>query len=193
MELPNIYDKTFTKIDFTAASFDKAEYEGCVFNGCNFSNVNLSGVEFLECEFTACDLSMVKLGKTGLKDVKFIDCKMLGLRFDQCNDFGLVTGFSNCVLNYSSFYKLKLKKTIFSNSQLQQVDFTDCDLSLGVFERCDLKDAKFENTLLAQTDFRTAYNYSIDPATNRIRKARFSLSGLAGLLDKYDIEIEKDF
>jgi len=33
-------------------------------------------------------------------------------------------------------------------------------------------------------------NYSIDPELNKIKKARFSTQGIAGLLDKYDIEIE---
>jgi hypothetical protein len=33
-------------------------------------------------------------------------------------------------------------------------------------------------------------NYSIDPDLNKIKKARFSTQGIAGLLDKYDIEIE---
>jgi len=32
-------------------------------------------------------------------------------------------------------------------------------------------------------------NYSIDPEKNKIKKARFSTAGIAGLLDKYDIEI----
>ncbi len=48
----------------------------------------------------------------------------------------------------------------------------------------------FENTILDKTDFRTAYNFSIDPSINRMKKARFSVSGLPGLLSKYDIEIE---
>jgi len=31
----------------------------------------------------------------------------------------------------------------------------------------------------------------IDPEVNRIKKAKFSVSGVPGLLNKYDIEIEK--
>jgi len=50
--------------------------------------------------------------------------------------------------------------------------------------------AAFENTILEKADFRTSFNYSIDPEKNRIRKARFSLAGISGLLDKYDIEID---
>ena len=35
------------------------------------------------------------------------------------------------------------------------------------------------------------YIHSIDPETNRIKKAKFSISGVLGLLHKYDIEIER--
>jgi hypothetical protein len=43
---------------------------------------------------------------------------------------------------------------------------------------------------LERTDFRTSYNYSIDPEINRISKAKFSINGVVGLLGKYNIEIE---
>jgi hypothetical protein len=37
---------------------------------------------------------------------------------------------------------------------------------------------------------RTSFNYSINPELNRIKKAKFSMPAVVGLLDKYDIEIE---
>ena len=74
---------------------------------------------------------------------------------------------------------------------MHEVDFTECDLTATVFDNCDLLNAKFENTLLQKTDLRSAFNYTINPESNKIKKARFSLSGVAGLLDKYDIEIER--
>ena len=115
---------------------------------------------------------------------------MLGLRFDTCNEFGLSFSFERCQLNHSSFYKTKIKKTIFKNSQLREADFAKCDLTSSVFENCDLARASFENTNVEKADFRTSFNYSIDPEINRIKKARFSILGVSGLLDKYDIEIE---
>lgn len=60
-------------------------------------------------------------------------------------------------------------------------------LIIGRFSVC----AIFKNTNLESVDFRTSFNYSIDPDLNRIKKAKFSLSGIAGLLNKFDIEIEK--
>ena len=97
--------------------------------------------------------------------------------------------FNNWILNLSSFCKRKLKRTNFNNSSLQEVDFTEADLTSAIIDNCDLGRAIFEDTILEKADLRTAYNYSIDPDKNRIKKARFSIPGVVGLLDKYDIEI----
>ena len=87
-------------------------------------------------------------------------------------------------------YKTKLKKTSFKNLKLDDVDFTESDLSGSVFDNCDLTGATFENTIIEKADFRTAFNFSINPEINRIKQAKFSLSGLPGLLNKYNIEID---
>jgi uncharacterized protein YjbI with pentapeptide repeats len=94
------------------------------------------------------------------------------------------------VLNHSSFYKTKIKKTLFQNSQLQETDFTECDLTNSVFDKCDLMNATFDNTILEKADLRTSYNFSIDPERNNIKKAKFTLQGVPGLLNKYDIDIQ---
>jgi len=62
-------------------------------------------------------------------------------------------------------------------------------LTSAVFDICDLARAVFENTVLEKVDFLTACNFSIDPQINRIKKAKFSMIGLVGLLDKYGIEV----
>ena len=46
------------------------------------------------------------------------------------------------------------------------------------------------NTVLEKADFRSAVYYSIDPESNHIAKAKFSLDGLPGLLLRYDLKIE---
>lgn len=181
-----IQDKTFDKKELPA----KGEYENCIFNSCDLSNYDLSEFKFIDCTFNDCNLSMAELNKTVFRDVKFRNCKMLGLRLDICSDFGLSFSFEGCQLNHSSFYKTKIKKTIFKNSQLQETDFTEADLANSVFDNCNLSQAVFDQAVLERADFRTAYNYSIDPEMNRISKAKFSISGIAGLLDKYDIDIE---
>ena len=85
---------------------------------------------------------------------------------------------------------MKIKKTVFKTSSLHEVDFAEADLSNSLFDNCDLAHAIFENTNLEKSDFRSSFNYSINPEINKIKKAKFSLNGIAGLLEKYDIDIE---
>jgi fluoroquinolone resistance protein len=73
---------------------------------------------------------------------------------------------------------------------LEETDFAEADLTGSVFDHCNLSHATFDRTVLEKTDFRTSYNFSIDPEKNRIKKAKFSTMGLSGLLEKYDIEID---
>lgn len=181
---------TYSKTDFANQPFAPGEYDACIFNDCELSNANFSESKFIDCEFNNCNLSMVKLVTTMFQNVKFKGCKMLGLQFDSCKDFGLSFQFENCTLDHSTFFKLKIKKTLFRNSHLDGVDFTGCDLTSAVFDNCNLLNAKFDNTILEKADLRTSIHYSIDPEINKIKKAKFSLSGVTGLLDKYDIEIE---
>ncbi len=185
-----ITDEKFDKTDFNKDPLSIGSYENCSFIYCDFSGTDLSEIKFIDCLFEGCNLSLVKLSGAAFRNVKFRDCKMLGLRFDTCNTFGLAFGFEKCDLGHSSFYGLKIKKTVFKLLQLNDVDFTTCDLTASSFENCDLVNAKFENTNLEKVDFRTAFNYSIDPGSNKIKQARFSLPGIPGLLDKYDILID---
>lgn len=190
MEQVFAFEKVFDKIDFTENPLPGGEYETCKFHDCDFSNTNLSNIKFEDCTFNGCNLSLCILHNTAWRNAQFTDCKMLGLHFENCNPFGLALDFDSCNLNHSSFYQRKLKNIKFRNGKLHEVDFTECDLSNSVFDNCDLAGATFQNTLLMKADFRTSHNYAIHPENNRIKKARFSLSGVAGLLHWYDVIIE---
>lgn len=110
--------------------------------------------------------------------------------FDTANNFLLEFSFENCILNFASFYGMKIQKTSFKNCSMQEVNFTSTDISAAIFENCDLVKAIFDHTILEGADFRSAYNYALDPENNNITQAKFSLSGTPGLLSKYDIIIE---
>jgi fluoroquinolone resistance protein len=189
MEEAYIEDQLYSNQDFTATPLAKGEYEACRFEGCDFSETNFSGFKFSGCHFKDCNLSLVKTGNTAFRDCIFTGCKMLGVKFDDCNTIGLEMQFNHCNLQHSSFYKLKIKSTRFNESNLTETDFTQADLGNCNFDGCNLLYAIFDNTILEKADFRTAYNYSIDPENNRIKKAMFSLPGVAGLLNKYGISI----
>ena len=185
-----IQDQNFDKLDFTQEPLAKGEYENCTFTNCNFEETNLNDIKFMNCDFQDCNWSLAQLNGTVLREVNFKDCKMLGLQFETCNDFGLSFSFENCQLNHSTFFQMNIKKTIFKNCQLREIDFSESNLTNVIFDNCDLAQAIFINTVLDKADFRTAYNYSIDPESNRLKKAKFSILGISGLLDKYDIIIE---
>jgi len=187
-----ILDKIFERVKFNEIPLEQGEYENCVFRQCDFSNSNLTEIKFTDVEFNSCNLSLAKLEKTAFRDVIFKECKLLGLHFENCNEFGLAFTFEDCQLDHSSFYRTKIKKTNFKNSSLKDSDFTECDLTGSVFKNCDLDRAMFEKTILEKADLRTSFNYSIDPENNRLRKAKFSLLEISGLLDKYDIEIDNN-
>lgn len=185
----NFIDQKYSGNNYSISGLPDGEYECCSFVACNFSNANLGGIVFAECNFVDCNFSMAKLNKTAFKDCTFNNCKMLGLHFQDCNDFLFEVKFENCVLNLSSFYKLKMKKVPFVNCSLQEVDFSECDLTSAIFDSCDLAGAIFDHTILEKVDFRTAFHYSLDPEKNKLKKAKFSAAGIEGLLVKYDIEI----
>jgi fluoroquinolone resistance protein len=183
-------DQTFSKLNSNQVSLEMGDYENCTFKHCDFSNANFSKFKFIDCEFYECNLSVSTISNTSFQDVIFINCKLLGLRFDAANQFGLSLSFENCTLNHSSFYKCRLPKIKMEGCQLQEVDFSEADLSEGVFTGCDLMHATFDQTNLEKADFRTASNFSIDPENNKLKKAKFSANGLAGLLSKYQLQID---
>ena len=187
--MPFIENHTFENTNFSDTPLKATEYDNCTFINCSFSNIDLSNLVFVDCLFEQCDLSMAILTNTGLKTVNFIDCKLIGIAFNDCNPFLLALEFKNCTLHLASFYKLKLKNTLFDHCDLKEVDFTASDMTGTTFNHCNLAQATFENTIVEKVDFRTASNYSFDLEINRIKKAKFSKSGLEGLLSKYDIII----
>ena len=185
-----ISERTYRNEDFTDGFPELLEFVNCIFDRCNFTHANLGGKMFQECIFRQCDLSLMKVNNTAFQEVCFESCKLIGVHFEDCNRFLLSMHFEECILNLASFYQIDLKKSRFSKCIIHEVDFTGADLSGLILDNCDFFGTVFENTNLKKCDFRTAVNYSIDPGVNRITKAAFSISGIKGLLDKYDLIID---
>lgn len=182
-----MFNETF--LSLTADALQRDEYERCTFKSCDFANGQLTGCKFIDCTFVGCSLSLANVSGVVMNNAMFQDCKMLGVRFETCNPLTFSVSFEGCQLNDSSFFKMKMKGTKFSRSKLLHVDFSQADLTSANFANCDLTDATFDNTILSKADFRTSTGYIIDPDRNSVKKAKFSIDGVAGLLTKYDIEI----
>ena len=182
--------KTFEHIDYSEKKLWGREFVNCEFRNCNFTKSDLSNNNFEDCTFQSCNFSLTAFRNAGLRTVKFIGCKVMGIDFSESNSFSFSVAFQDSILDYSSFFQCRMKKTDFTDCSLKQVDFSEADLSMAVFRKCDLSSASFMRTNLEKTDFRTARNYSLDPQQNKVKGAKFSHLGLAGLLYMYHLDIE---
>jgi fluoroquinolone resistance protein len=115
-----------------------------------------------------------------------------GSTFPNAINFCSPLPFTGSHLDYATFYGTKLKKTKFTDCSLKETDFEAADLSASIFQDCDLSGTTFNRTTLEKTDFRTARHFSIDPSQNKMKGAKFSPLGLAGLLDKFQLDIEEN-
>lgn len=181
---------TFDKVNFSASPLEAEAFENCRFLNCDFAGVDLSDMAFPSCEFTGCNLSQAKNANLSLNDCRFSSCKLLGWNFQHCNPLLFSVSFDGCILDFSRFNRMKLVNTVFKDCSMKEVDFIEANLTGAVFGSCNLERAVFNRTILEKADFRTAYNFTIDPERNKLKKARFSLQNVTGLLGKYGIIVE---
>jgi uncharacterized protein YjbI with pentapeptide repeats len=183
-------DRVYSKIGPEGNPLPKGDFEGCSFSGCDLSGTDLSGIRFTGCRFEGCNLSMTTLKATVFNGAVFVDCKMLGLRFEDCHRIPFIVGFENCILDFCTFTGMSLRKTSFRACHVREADFSEADLTEAVFSECRLPRSLFNRTNLEKADFRNSLEFDIDPSANRMRRAKFSADGLRGLLGRYDLEID---
>ena len=182
--------KHFEHKNFSEDQLPGKEFEDCHFVECNFYGLDITEVSFIECTFKTCQFGMNKTNLSAWKDVKFYNCKLLGMQFDHVKIFLLQMSFDDCVLDLSNFIGLPLEKTTFINCSLVETDFSKSNLNGSIFNNCNLDRAVFDQTSLEESDFRTAFNFRIDPINNNIYKAKFSKENLEGLLYGFNLQID---
>ncbi len=184
------YDLEFNKLN--ALPSGVTTFDNCGFINCDFSEQDLSNINFIECAFEQCNLSLTALDNTKFNSVSFSACKLMGMRFDTCNPFGFAIHCSDCVLNHSVFYNTALSQSSFKNCKLVESDFTDCNAEKTVITDCDLAGAIFENCNFYKVNFKGTVNLILNPETNNIKEASFSLECLPGLLAHLNIHIHSN-
>lgn len=182
-------DKTFTKLSTADNVFGSDTFENCRFLNCDLSAANLSGKVFIDCQFEDCNLSLAHVTNTGFQNAKFKHCKLSGVNFAKSLDFLFEIHCENCILDNAIFFRKKNKKANFKDCSMVETDLTEADFTDAKFDNCNLDRAFFDRTILKNADLSTAYNFMINPDNNDIKKAKFSVQGLPGLLSKYDIRI----
>ncbi len=182
-------NQTILKESFDAQSLMKAEFSECVFENCSFKETDFRNASFSECVFKGCNLHLVKMDGCSYKDVIFEECKIVAGDFYKADLHLLLVQFKRCALIGCNFSSMKLKMTNFSESKIKDCIFTEAQLSGANFKETDLLGSIFHQTDLSNANFTNAINYSIDPKTNILRKAKFSVPEVVSLLSAFDIQI----
>lgn len=181
--------KTFDTIIFNGSDLHFSEYEFCTFNNCTFTEATFLAVVFIDCTFVNCNFEGAQINYVSFRTVSFDRCNLSNINFAMVDQFIFEVHFKECRLDFSKFYSLKLKNTVFANSSMIAMDFMSADMTKVHFDNCDLYQSVFDKTILNQADFRSSRNYSFNPAKNKVKKAVFSKDGLAGLLKSHDIVV----
>jgi uncharacterized protein YjbI with pentapeptide repeats len=189
-DLPEYQGEAFVSLDLSGAALSGREFSHCEFRDCNFSGADLSGTEFDDCSFAACNLSNPAIEGTKLMGAAFSGCKLMGINFYRCGQLAFDFSFEACVMRNCNFSELKMKRARFLRCEIAECDFQDAYLVEASFEGSVFRDCLFHNSDLEKASFRAAHGYSIDPRTNKLRKAIFSPPDVLSLLSGFDIRIE---
>jgi uncharacterized protein YjbI with pentapeptide repeats len=184
------YDNQFTDILYSEHELNHQEFECCTFTNCNFSQCTFVALTFIDCTFINCFFTSAKINHVALRNVIFEHCEIKDVNFAMCDAFIFTIGFNNCILDFSKFYNLNLKETQFTKCSLIAVDFMNTNLTHAIFDDCDLYKSEFSGANADHTDFKTSYNYSIDPKKTKLKKTLFSKNEVKGLLYQYDLIID---
>jgi fluoroquinolone resistance protein len=186
------FDESFTDIDCRSARIEGVEFHGCNFENCRFDESGLKRSRFVDCHFGGCDLSLIDVTDASFRDVRFEECKALGVNWSFAANLPtepLGLDFDGCVLDFSSFMGVDFSgrsirhctvhDAVFSRTMLRGADCSGTDFAGSSFKRCDMSEA----------DFRGAKNYVMDVETNRLTKAKFSLPEAISLLASLEIDL----
>ena len=190
MHADYILDQEFRAITFEEKDIKFKDFENCAFYDCDFRSCTFQTVTFIDCNFFGCNFQDTKINYVSLRGAFFTKCNFTSVNFAMTDQVLFEFHFKDCLLDYAKFYALKLKKMNFTNCSMIAVDFMGSDLTEVLFDNCNLRRAVFIDTIANKADFSTSYDYVIDPEKNKIKRAVFSMDGLKGLLEKYDIVVK---
>jgi fluoroquinolone resistance protein len=186
-------NRKFEKETLTGERIAAAEFTETTFIRCNFSETIFQACRFTDCVFDGCDLTLVQFPGCTFAGIAFKDTRVMGVDWTRADWPRLGGGkritFAGCVMSHSTFIGLSLRELHLVECTATDVDFREADLSRASFVDTDLAESIFQGTDLTQADFSRARNYRIDPAQNKISRAKFSLPEALALLYSMDIEM----
>lgn len=180
------HKETFADLRLDRATISGSDYEECQFRNCSFQEAEFDECSLMTSSFVSCNLSLARFPRTRFATVRFKGSKLIGINWTVARwpqlGLGPAVSFDDCALTHSVFMGLVLKGVGFKDCIAHEADFSDSNLAKCNFSGTDLAGARFSHSDLSGADLRTARNYTIDPRTNTLKGARFSLPEAASLL-----------
>ena len=190
------HEEKFVDLDLSNRSIENVKFEYCFFTCCKFDSTTFKKCKFVDCTFKSTSMNLTNFDGSTFTETEFNQCNMKGINWTKMSFPYIVLGspihFTDCEISYSSFYELNLSSITLINCKAHEVDFRGTNLSNSDLSGTDFLNAQFCSTNLSHSDIRKSINYNISPTENNIRKAKFSLLEVIGLLNFCEIEIDSE-
>src|SRR4051812_7575113 len=112
-------NEVFSDLDLNGANLTGKEFYRCTFENCPAQESRWSKSLLEACVFKGCDLTRAAMAHTGLRDVRFEGCKLMGVDWSSVSP-NPELAFEECNLRYCSFVGLSLRKTTFTRCLAQE-------------------------------------------------------------------------
>jgi len=149
----------------------------------DFDEINLKKLGHLKRlnsnEVYNVDVQNLILNRMHVKNLKFSECKLIGLKvangkieksgftnvnMRSCNFKNSILKsvlFSDCILLRTKFINAELKGVNFYSCNLERSNFSGANLQSVILKLCNIRGAKFENTNLKRANFLGAKNVDV--------------------------------
>ncbi len=199
MELFNPQQNEYISQEFKKGALKKGqvsrkEFSSCTFIKCSFNETVFQDCKFRDCTFKECDLSLASLKGSAFTNTRFEDSQLISVNWTETawatgKVFFKPVDFLGCVINYSTFMGLNLKKATLSKCIAYEVSFEEANLTQADCRFTDFLNSRFVRTDLTEADFTGAKNYTIAANLNTLKKTKFSLPEAMSLLYNLDITL----
>lgn len=180
--------ESFVGLELGEADLSRKEFQSCTFRSVKLAGSRWMGALLEDCTFELCDLSNFAPKGLAARDVRFSECKLLGVDWTSVSPHPRVA-FEACDLRYASFASVHLRKTTFLRSQITEATFADVDLTECDFDGSDLEGTTFRECVLHKANFSGARGLLLDPAKNRVKDARISLEAAVLLAASFGLRV----
>jgi len=175
--------------DFSHENLTGNVFYRCTLAGCKFIETILDNTEFENCKFVECNLTNPRIDQALFLDLQFEKSRIMGLSFINCRQMTFDFVFKDCIITNCNFSSLIMKKSRFLKCEITECYFQESNLEEVSFDDSLFRDTMFHKTRLRDASFINSSGYAINPVTNDIRNAKFTVPDVLGLLGGFGIEI----